>query len=39
MDLENIIPNEVSQNEKDKYHMIYCLYVESFKNDTSELMH
>ena len=39
MDLENIILSEVSQKEKDKYHMIYCLYVESFKNDTSEVMY
>ena len=30
MDLEIIILSEVSQTEKDKYHMI-CLYVESKK--------
>ena len=30
MDLETIIPSEISQTEKDKYHMI-SLYVESKK--------
>ena len=41
MDLEIIIPSEVSQTEKDKYHMIaYRLYAESKKkNDTDELIY
>ena len=29
MGLEIIILSEVSQTEKDKYHMIFCLYAES----------
>ena len=36
MDLEIIIVSEVSQSEKDKFHMTYCLFVESLKNDTNE---
>ena len=31
MDLEIIIPREVSHKEKDKCHMIYHLYVEDKK--------
>ena len=31
MDLEIIVLSEVSQTEKDKYHIIYQLYVESKK--------
>ena len=31
MDLETIILSAVSQKEKDKYHMVYRLYVESKK--------
>ena len=31
MDLEIIVLSEVSQTEKDKYHVIYQLYVESKK--------
>ena len=38
MDLEITILNEVSQTEKDKYHMIH-LYVESNKYDTKELIY
>ena len=38
MDLEIIIPTEVSQKRKDKYHMI-CLYVESKKYDTEEFIY
>ena len=38
MDLEIIILIEVSQTEKDKYHMI-SLYVESKKNGTNELIY
>ena len=34
MDLENIMLSEISQSEKDKYHMIH-LYVES--NEQTEL--
>ena len=26
MNLESIIPNEVSQKEKDKYHILMCIY-------------
>ena len=36
MDLEIIIVSEVSQSEKEKFHMTYCLFVESLKNDTNE---
>ena len=35
---EIIILSEVRQKEKDKYHMIYHLYVES-KYDTNELIY
>ena len=36
MDLENIMLNEISQSEKDKYHMIsFHSYVES--NEQTEL--
>ena len=38
MDLEIIILSEVSQTEKDKYHMI-CLHEESKKNNTNELIY
>ena len=38
MDLEIIILREVSQKEKDKYHMI-VLYVKFNKNDTKELIY
>ena len=37
MDLEMIILSEVSQTEKDKYHMI-SLICGIFKNDTNELI-
>ena len=33
MDLEIIIVSEVSQSEKDKFHMTYRLFVESLKNE------
>ena len=33
MDLESIIVSEVSQSEKDEFHMTYCLFVESLKNE------
>ena len=33
MDLEIIIVSEVSQSEKDKFHMTYHLFVESLKNE------
>ena len=33
MDLESIIVSEVSQSDKDKFHMTHCLFVESFKNE------
>ena len=26
INLESIIPNEVSQKEKDKYHILMCIY-------------
>ena len=40
MDLEIIILSEVSQKEKDKYHTILLIYVESKKkNDTNELIY
>ena len=38
MDLEIIILNEVSQAEKDKYHMI-SLICRILKNDTNELIY
>ena len=38
MDLEIIILSEVSQKEKDKYHMI-SLTCEILKNDTNELIY
>ena len=37
--LEIIIPSEVSQTEKDKYHMILLLHVEFEKNDTNEFIY
>ena len=37
MDLEIIILSDVSQIEKDTYHIGYHLCVESKKNDTNEL--
>ena len=36
MDLEIIIPSEVSQTEKDKFHMISHMW--NLKNDTNELI-
>ena len=36
MDLEMIIPSEVSQTEKNKYHMIIT-YMWNLKNSTDEL--
>ena len=39
IDLEIIILGKVSQTEKDKYHMISCLYVESKKSDTNEFIY
>ena len=38
MDLEIIILSEVSQTEKDKYHMI-SLICGIFKNDTNEFIY
>ena len=38
MDLEIIIPSEVSQTEKDKYHMISHMQ-NLKKNDTNELIY
>ena len=38
MDLERIMPTEISQTEKDKYHMI-LLICRIFKNDTNELVY
>ena len=38
MDLEIITLSEVSQTEKDKYHMI-LLICRIFKNDTNELVY
>ena len=38
MDLEIIILSEVSQTEKDKYHMISLIWG-IFKNDTNELIY
>ena len=38
MDLEMIILSEVSQKEKDKYHMIYD-YMWNLKSDTNELIY
>ena len=38
MDLEIIIPSEVSQKEKDKYYMV--LFIRGIsKNDTNELIY
>ena len=31
MDLETVILSEVSQTEKEKYLLLYCLYMESKK--------
>ena len=31
MDLENAMLSEISQSEKDKYHMIYLIYMESIE--------
>ena len=39
MDLEIIILSEVSQTEKDKYHMISLICGIFLKSDTSELMY
>ena len=36
MDLENIIPSEVSQTEKDKY---YISYMWNLKNNTNEFIY
>ena len=36
-DLENLIPSEISQTEKDKYHDITYLW--NLKNDTNELIY
>ena len=38
MDLEIIILSEISQKERDKYHMISPIYG-IFKNDTNELIY
>jgi len=38
MGLEIIILSEVSQREKDKYHMIHTTYMWNLKNDTNELI-
>ena len=38
MDLESVIQSEVSQKEKDKYHMI-SLICRIYKNDTNELIY
>ena len=38
IDLEIVIQSEVSQTEKDKYHMI-SLICEILKNDTNELIY
>ena len=37
MDLEDIIPSEVSQTEKDKYYDVTCMW--NLKNDTNELIY
>ena len=37
MDLGIIITNEVSQKEKDKYHVISCIW--NLKHDTSEFIY
>ena len=39
MDLEITIPSEVSQKEKDKYHMIWFIYGIWKKKDTNELIY
>ena len=39
MDLEIIILSEVSQKEKDKYHMISLMWNLIFKNETNELIY
>ena len=38
MNLEPIIQSEVSQKEKDKYHILMCLYG-IWKNGTEEIIH
>ena len=38
MDLKNIMLSEISQTEKDKYHMI-SLICGIYKNDTNELIY
>ena len=39
MDLEIIILSEVSQTERDKYHMISLICESNLKNDTNELIY
>ena len=39
MDLEPIIQSQVSQREKDKYHILTHIYMESRKNGTEEFIY
>ena len=39
MNLEPITQSEVSQKEKDKYHILMYIYMESRKNGTEEFIH
>ena len=39
MNLETIIPSEISQREKDKYHIMISLYMWNLKWDINELIY
>ena len=39
MNLETIIPSEISQREKDKYHIMISLYPWNLKWDINELIY
>ena len=39
MNLEPIMQSEVSQKEKDKYHILTYIYMESRKNGTKEFIY
>ena len=39
MNLETIIPSEISQREKDKYHIMISLYTWNLKWDINELIY